>query len=332
MFGSLISRFRIGNPRLADGFDANCQARRRPVLDLAYDLEDGGELNSCSPWRSIRRSPPSGPGSSPCSSRRRPGLPARPGRPRSRGGGARSRARTACDQQHHRGDADGHDQAGDDRGGGRVEVASPGEQALDRRPRCSKAPAMMAPTRARGGTLAVGPGEEEPARDRDQQGTTTPTVSSVGVSDGGHPGQHWTLVSAGVRHLAERPDDRRAPRRLDAALCSATRVTSSAGRSRAPRYMSSARRAARSAGTWTGRGASARRRAAGQPPPRPTAAAGPRLGGREQHGDDLFRVLPPGRTADSTSRAAGRHARAGPDHEARSEIEKDSPAGGQPVI
>ena len=41
-----MSRFRLGNPRLVDGFDG---ALRRlgegPVLDLAYELEDGGELN-----------------------------------------------------------------------------------------------------------------------------------------------------------------------------------------------------------------------------------------------------------------------------------------------
>lgn len=46
VFGLLISRFRLGNPRLVDGFDG---ALRRlgegPVLDLAYELEDSGELN-----------------------------------------------------------------------------------------------------------------------------------------------------------------------------------------------------------------------------------------------------------------------------------------------
>jgi hypothetical protein len=45
MFALLISRFRLGNPRLADGLDI---ALRRlgegPVLDLAYELEDSGDL------------------------------------------------------------------------------------------------------------------------------------------------------------------------------------------------------------------------------------------------------------------------------------------------
>jgi tRNA(Arg) A34 adenosine deaminase TadA len=45
VFGLLISRFRLGNPRLADGFDGVLRAiGEGPVLDLAYELEDGGEL------------------------------------------------------------------------------------------------------------------------------------------------------------------------------------------------------------------------------------------------------------------------------------------------
>ena len=45
VFGLLISRFRIGNPRLADGFDGELRKLGEgPVLDLAYGLEDGGEL------------------------------------------------------------------------------------------------------------------------------------------------------------------------------------------------------------------------------------------------------------------------------------------------
>ena len=44
-FGLLMSRFRIGNPRLVDGFDGALRALGEgPVLDLAYALEDGGEL------------------------------------------------------------------------------------------------------------------------------------------------------------------------------------------------------------------------------------------------------------------------------------------------
>jgi tRNA(Arg) A34 adenosine deaminase TadA len=46
VFGLLISRFRLGNPRLADGFDpALRKLGEGPVLDLAYELEDGGELD-----------------------------------------------------------------------------------------------------------------------------------------------------------------------------------------------------------------------------------------------------------------------------------------------
>lgn len=44
-FGLLMSRFRLGNPRLVDGFDGALRALGEgPVLDLAYALEDGGEL------------------------------------------------------------------------------------------------------------------------------------------------------------------------------------------------------------------------------------------------------------------------------------------------
>jgi len=47
VFGLLISRFRLGNPRLVDGFDgALRELGEGPVLDLAYELEDGGELES----------------------------------------------------------------------------------------------------------------------------------------------------------------------------------------------------------------------------------------------------------------------------------------------
>jgi tRNA(Arg) A34 adenosine deaminase TadA len=47
VFGLLISRFRLGNPRLADGFDAVLRAiGEGPVLDVAYELEDGGELET----------------------------------------------------------------------------------------------------------------------------------------------------------------------------------------------------------------------------------------------------------------------------------------------
>jgi hypothetical protein len=42
----LISRFRRGNPRLVDGFDGELRALGEgPVLDLAYELEDHGELD-----------------------------------------------------------------------------------------------------------------------------------------------------------------------------------------------------------------------------------------------------------------------------------------------
>ncbi len=44
-FGLLMSRFRIGNPRLVDGFDRVLRALGEgPALDLAYALEDDGEL------------------------------------------------------------------------------------------------------------------------------------------------------------------------------------------------------------------------------------------------------------------------------------------------
>jgi tRNA(Arg) A34 adenosine deaminase TadA len=47
VFGLLISRFRLGNPRLADGFDSVLRAMGEgPVLDVAYALEDGGELDT----------------------------------------------------------------------------------------------------------------------------------------------------------------------------------------------------------------------------------------------------------------------------------------------
>jgi hypothetical protein len=46
VFGLLISRFRMGNPRLVDGFDGALRALGEgPVLDAAYELEDGGELD-----------------------------------------------------------------------------------------------------------------------------------------------------------------------------------------------------------------------------------------------------------------------------------------------
>lgn len=46
VFGLLISRFRRGNPRLAgDGFDNALRALgEAPLLDLAYQMEDDGEL------------------------------------------------------------------------------------------------------------------------------------------------------------------------------------------------------------------------------------------------------------------------------------------------
>ena len=41
VFGLLISRFRLGNPRLVDGFDKTLRSLGEgPVLDLAYELED----------------------------------------------------------------------------------------------------------------------------------------------------------------------------------------------------------------------------------------------------------------------------------------------------
>ena len=46
VFGLLISRFRRGNPRLVDGFDQELRTLGEgQVLDLAYELEDGGELD-----------------------------------------------------------------------------------------------------------------------------------------------------------------------------------------------------------------------------------------------------------------------------------------------
>ena len=46
VFGLLMSRFRLGNPRLSDqGFEAALRDMGEgPVLDLAYRIEDGGEL------------------------------------------------------------------------------------------------------------------------------------------------------------------------------------------------------------------------------------------------------------------------------------------------
>jgi tRNA(Arg) A34 adenosine deaminase TadA len=44
-FGLLMSRFGLGSPRLVDGFDGALRdLGEGPVLDLAYRLEDGGEL------------------------------------------------------------------------------------------------------------------------------------------------------------------------------------------------------------------------------------------------------------------------------------------------
>ena len=47
VFGLLIARFRLGNPRLGDqGFEAALRAMGEgPVLDLAYQIEDSGELH-----------------------------------------------------------------------------------------------------------------------------------------------------------------------------------------------------------------------------------------------------------------------------------------------
>jgi hypothetical protein len=50
VFGLLISRFHLGNPRLVDGFDGALRALGEgPVLDLAYELEDSGELKDLMP-------------------------------------------------------------------------------------------------------------------------------------------------------------------------------------------------------------------------------------------------------------------------------------------
>jgi len=47
VFGLLMSRFRLGNPRLVDGFDGTLRALGEgPVLDFAYELEDGGVLDN----------------------------------------------------------------------------------------------------------------------------------------------------------------------------------------------------------------------------------------------------------------------------------------------
>ena len=47
VFGLLISRLRRGNPRLVDGFDGTLRGLGEgPVLDLAYEMEDSGELES----------------------------------------------------------------------------------------------------------------------------------------------------------------------------------------------------------------------------------------------------------------------------------------------
>ena len=47
VFGLLMCRFHLGNPRLVGGFDTSLRALGEgPVLDLAYELEDGGELQS----------------------------------------------------------------------------------------------------------------------------------------------------------------------------------------------------------------------------------------------------------------------------------------------
>jgi tRNA(Arg) A34 adenosine deaminase TadA len=50
VFGLLISRLRLGNPRLVGGFDGALRALGEgPVLDLAYELEDSGELEDLMP-------------------------------------------------------------------------------------------------------------------------------------------------------------------------------------------------------------------------------------------------------------------------------------------
>ena len=47
VFGLLISRFRLGNPRLASGFEEVLRSLGEgPVLDVAFALEDRGELES----------------------------------------------------------------------------------------------------------------------------------------------------------------------------------------------------------------------------------------------------------------------------------------------
>lgn len=47
VFGLLISRFRLGDPRRVRGFDGKLRALGEgTLLDLAYELEDGGELDS----------------------------------------------------------------------------------------------------------------------------------------------------------------------------------------------------------------------------------------------------------------------------------------------
>jgi tRNA(Arg) A34 adenosine deaminase TadA len=47
VFGLLICRFRLGNPRLADGFDPMLRSLGEgPLLDAAYELEDSGELDT----------------------------------------------------------------------------------------------------------------------------------------------------------------------------------------------------------------------------------------------------------------------------------------------
>jgi tRNA(Arg) A34 adenosine deaminase TadA len=47
VFGLLISRFRLGNPRLVNGFDEVLRSLGEgPVLDVAFALEDHGELES----------------------------------------------------------------------------------------------------------------------------------------------------------------------------------------------------------------------------------------------------------------------------------------------
>jgi tRNA(Arg) A34 adenosine deaminase TadA len=47
VFGLLISRFRLGNPRLANGFEEVLRSiGEGPVLDVAFALEDGGQLEN----------------------------------------------------------------------------------------------------------------------------------------------------------------------------------------------------------------------------------------------------------------------------------------------